>query len=74
MSHTHAPRARAHTHFVLYFVISNQDEFVLVSEAHRIFTRQVAYVQTNTIPNRGIKTHNKLPPFIMNVYDNSKTF
>jgi hypothetical protein len=64
---------------VLCKVILNRAEFVLVTQIHRIFTRQgnqllSAHIQTNIISNMGIKTHNKLPPFIKNASDNSKTF
>jgi hypothetical protein len=38
--HTHI-HIHTHTHTVIYFVISNSDELVLVSETHRIFTRLV---------------------------------
>jgi hypothetical protein len=71
------------TYSVLCFVILNHDEFILVSEMHRIFTRQVSnfYQPTSKLTLRqrgimsmGIKIHNKLPPFIKSASDNSKTF
>jgi len=60
-----------------------KDEFVLVSEMKRIFTRQVTnfYQPTSKstpyqrgIANMGIMIYNKLPPSIKNASDNSKTF
>jgi hypothetical protein len=56
-----------HTHRILCFVILNRDEFALVSETHRIFTRQVAkcYQPMSKTTLYQIQVlHNKLPPFI----------
>jgi len=63
-------------------IISNWDEFALVSETKRIFTRQVtnfyqatskSTVYQRGITNMGIMIY-KLPPSIKNASDNSKTF
>jgi hypothetical protein len=65
------------------FFISNRDEFVLVSEMHRIFTRQITsfYQPTfrSSLYQRGIiniviKIYNVFPSLMKNAADNSKTF
>lgn len=65
------------------FVISDQDEFVFVSEMHRIYTRQVTnfyqpmpkfLLYQRGVISMGIEIDNKLTPFIKNTFDNSKMF
>jgi hypothetical protein len=68
---------------VVCFVVLNYDEFILVSEIHRIFTRQASnfYHPTSTLTvlqkgtfNMGIKIYSKLPPFMKNASGSSKTY
>jgi len=68
---------------LLCFFISYPDEFMLVSDMHRIFTRQItglyqptsrSSISQRVIINMGNKVYNVLPPFLKKASDISRTF